>query len=89
MFAPAGTPKDVVAKINGETTGCWRRRTVRERISKEGADPVGSSPEQFDMRIRGEIEKWAKVVKAVGPGAAIARHAPAQTPPTAARSAPH
>ena len=68
MFAPAGTPKDIVAKINGETTKMLATQAVRERISKEGADPVGSSPEQFDKRIRGEVEKWSKVVKASGLG---------------------
>ena len=66
LFAPAGTPKDVIAKINGETTRLLANPEVRARIIKEGADPVGSSPEQFDKRIRGEVEKWNKVIKASG-----------------------
>ena len=66
MFAPAGTPKDIVAKINAETTKMLAEPAVRERINKEGADPVGSSPEQFDKRIRAEIAKWEKVAKAAG-----------------------
>lgn len=66
MFAPAGTPKDVIAKINGETTKLLATPDVRARIEKEGADPVGSSPEQFDKRIRNEVAKWAKVAKAAG-----------------------
>jgi len=66
MFAPAGTPKDVIAKINGETTRLLATPEVRARIIKEGADPVGSSPEQFDKRIRGEVEKWNRVIKASG-----------------------
>jgi len=66
MFAPANTPKDIIAKINGETTRLLATPEVRARIIKEGADPVGSSPEQFDKRIRGEVEKWAKVVNASG-----------------------
>jgi tripartite-type tricarboxylate transporter receptor subunit TctC len=41
---------------------------VRARIQKEGANPVGSTPEQFDKRIRNEVAKWAKVVKAAGLG---------------------
>ena len=41
---------------------------VRARIQKEGADPVGSTPEQFDKRIRNEVAKWEKVVKAAGLG---------------------
>jgi tripartite-type tricarboxylate transporter receptor subunit TctC len=68
MFAPAGTPKDIVARINGETSKMLAAEAVRERISKEGADPVGSSPEQWDKRFRGEIAKWEKVAKAAGLG---------------------
>jgi tripartite-type tricarboxylate transporter receptor subunit TctC len=66
MFAPAGTPKDIVAKINAETGRMLATAEVRERIAKEGADPVGSSPAQFGVRIRGEIDKWAKVLKSSG-----------------------
>lgn len=63
MFTPAGTPKDVVAKINSETTKMLAQPDVRERIAKEGADPVGSTPEEFSVRIKSEIEKWSRVIK--------------------------
>ena len=69
MFAPAGTPKSVIARINAETTKLIATPEVRARILKEGADPIGSSPEQFDNRIRAEVAKWEKVVKAAGLGA--------------------
>jgi tripartite-type tricarboxylate transporter receptor subunit TctC len=68
MFAPTGTPKDVIAKINAETTKLLATPEVRARIQKEGADPVASTPEQFDKRIRNEVAKWEKVVKAAGLG---------------------
>ena len=68
MFAPANTPTEVVAKINGETTRMLATPAVRARIIKEGSDPIGSSPDQFGRRIRNEVEKWAKVVKASGLG---------------------
>jgi tripartite-type tricarboxylate transporter receptor subunit TctC len=68
MFAPANTPKAVIAKVNAETTKLLATPEVRARIRKEGADPVASSPEQFDKRIRGENTKWAKVVAAAGLG---------------------
>jgi len=68
MFAPAGTPPDVIAKINGETSKMLASPEVRARIAKEGADPVASSPAEFDKRIRGEIAKWARVAKAAGLG---------------------
>ena len=66
MFAPAGTPKEVVGKINGEVVQMLKTPEVRARIAREGADPVGSTPEQFAERIKSEIEKWSKVAKAAG-----------------------
>jgi tripartite-type tricarboxylate transporter receptor subunit TctC len=70
LFAPGGTPADIVAKINGEVVRMLQTPDVQARISREGADPVGSSPAQFSARVKSEIEKWAKVVKAAGLGAA-------------------
>jgi tripartite-type tricarboxylate transporter receptor subunit TctC len=66
VFAPAGTPKDVVGKINGELVKMLNTPAVRERIAREGADPVGSTPEEFADRVKSEIEKWSKVAKAAG-----------------------
>jgi tripartite-type tricarboxylate transporter receptor subunit TctC len=66
VFAPAGTPKEVVAKINGELVRMLRTPEISRRISLEGADPVGSSPEQFAARVTSEIAKWSKVAKQAG-----------------------
>jgi tripartite-type tricarboxylate transporter receptor subunit TctC len=66
VFAPAGTPKHVVDKINGELVRMVSAPEVRARMSQEGADPVGSSPDQFAARVQSEIAKWAKVIKAAG-----------------------
>jgi len=66
VFAPAGTPKDVVAKINGELVRMLNLPEVRARISQEGADPVGSTPDAFAERVKHEIAKWSKVIKAAG-----------------------
>lgn len=65
-FAPAGTPKDVVAKINGELVRLVNAPEVRARMAREGADPVGSTPDAFAERIKSEIAKWTKVIKAAG-----------------------
>jgi tripartite-type tricarboxylate transporter receptor subunit TctC len=65
-FAPAGTPKDVVSKINGEIVRMLNTPEVRERMAKEGADPVGSTPEAFTKRLASEMAKWSKVVKETG-----------------------
>ena len=65
-FAPAGTPKDVVTKINGEIVRMLRMPEVRERMAREGADPVGSTPEEFAKRLASELVKWSKVVNDAG-----------------------
>ncbi len=66
VFAPAGTPKDVVAKINGELVRMLNVPEIRRRISQEGADPVGSTPDAFATRVKNEITKWTKVIKTSG-----------------------
>ena len=66
VFAPAGTPKDVVAKINGELVRMLKVPEVHRRISQEGADPVGSMPDAFANRVKNEITKWTKVIKTSG-----------------------
>jgi len=69
-LAPAGTPKDIIAKLNGEMVALLNEPEVRARIKHEGAEPVASSPVQFDRRIRTEVAKWTKVVKSAGLAAA-------------------
>jgi tripartite-type tricarboxylate transporter receptor subunit TctC len=63
LFAPAGTPKEVVAKINTEMLRALRDPVLRRRLATLGAEPVGSSPEQFASFIRSEYDKWGKVVR--------------------------
>jgi tripartite-type tricarboxylate transporter receptor subunit TctC len=70
MFAPAGTPKEVVNKIAGETIRMLRTPEISERIAREGSDPIGSTPEEFSSRFKSEISKWAKVTKEAGMQAA-------------------
>jgi tripartite-type tricarboxylate transporter receptor subunit TctC len=66
VFAPGGTPRDVVGKINGEVVRLLSVPEVRARISLEGADPVGSSPEAFTERVKSEIAKWTRVARSAG-----------------------
>jgi tripartite-type tricarboxylate transporter receptor subunit TctC len=66
VFAPAGTRKDIVSKINGELTRMVNTPDVRARMAQEGADPIGSSPEDFSARVASEMVKWSKVVKDAG-----------------------
>ena len=66
VFAPAGTPKDIVGKLNREIVAMLNTPDVHARITKEGAIPIGSSPEEFSARFRNEVDKWAKVVQSAG-----------------------
>ena len=66
MHAPAGTPKDIISKIHGVVTKSLRTPEMIERLSSQGAQAVGNTPEEFTEFLRVEIAKWAKVVKASG-----------------------
>jgi tripartite-type tricarboxylate transporter receptor subunit TctC len=66
VFAPAGTPKNVVAKIHRELARMLDEPEIRARISREGAEPVGSPPDAFAQRVKDEVAKWSKVIKAAG-----------------------
>jgi len=65
-FAPAGTPKAIVAKLSGEMIALLHEPAVRARIEREGADPIASSPEQFTARVASEVAKWTRVTKDAG-----------------------
>lgn len=66
IMAPAGTPKDVVARLNAEGRKILALPDVRERFDQQGAIASPGSPEEFGEFIRAEIAKWGKVVKASG-----------------------
>jgi len=66
VMAPAGTPKTVVTRLNGEILRALKIPEVKERLENVGFELVGSSPDECGTYIRNEIVKWAKVVKASG-----------------------
>jgi len=66
VVAPAATPKDIIAKLNGEMVRMLSSPDVKERISSLGAEVVSTTPEGMDQFNRAQIELWAKVVKASG-----------------------
>lgn len=63
LLAPAGTPKAIVAQLSAESARILKLPDVSKRISELGAEPVGSTPEEFAALIQSEIAKWAKVIK--------------------------
>jgi tripartite-type tricarboxylate transporter receptor subunit TctC len=62
----AGTPRDIVARLNGEITRVLQRPDVRESLVSRGSEPVGSTPEAFAAYIRDEFNRYGKVIRAAG-----------------------
>jgi tripartite-type tricarboxylate transporter receptor subunit TctC len=66
IMAPAGTPKEIVDKLNAAIGKVVARADVKEAWAKQGAVPMVMSPAEFDKYLRADIEKWARVVKLSG-----------------------
>ena len=66
VLAPAGTPASIITALNTAIVKAMHTSDLAERISREGADIIASSPAQFDAHIKAELVRWAKVVKAAG-----------------------
>ncbi|MGZ8157027.1 MAG: tripartite tricarboxylate transporter substrate binding protein [Burkholderiales bacterium] len=66
IFAPAGTPQPIVNRLNAEIVKVVKLPDTRERFLALGAEPVGSTAEQFGTFFRNEVAKWAKVVRESG-----------------------
>jgi len=66
VFAPAGTPDDVVAKLNTEINRILNLPDIRERLMQQGLDSLTGTPGQLAALVRSEIPKWAKVIKEAG-----------------------
>jgi len=66
ILAPAGTPKDVVAKLNAEINKALTTSDVRQRMLDAGIEPAGGTPQQFAAFIQSEMVKWGKVAKLAG-----------------------
>ena len=63
MLVPAGTPEEIVARLNAEATKALADPGVRGKLDAQGFDVVGSTPEEFLAFARAESEKWAKVIR--------------------------
>lgn len=66
MFAPAGTPNGVIAKLNAAIVEILQTPEMKQRLSDQGAEPVGNTSAQFAVYVKEEMAKWAKVVNASG-----------------------
>jgi len=66
IFAPAGTPRPIVERLNGEILKVLQTDEMRDRLKNLGMQPSSMTPEQFGVFQQKEVEKWAQVVKATG-----------------------
>ena len=66
MVAPAGVPKEIVRQLADDIAAIIKLPEVRDRITGDGAEPVGSTPEAFAAFLKKEMLKWSKVVKDSG-----------------------
>src|SRR5262245_29795453 len=63
VVAPAGTPRDIVTRLNAALVKALQDPEVKERYLRDGAETVGSTPEEFGALIASELKKWGKVIK--------------------------
>jgi tripartite-type tricarboxylate transporter receptor subunit TctC len=66
LLAPAGTPRDVLAKLNAEVNKALASADVREKLAAAGIEPAGGTPQAFADFIGSEMLRWGQVAKAAG-----------------------
>ena len=66
MLAPAGTPRDIITRLTSELRKIVQMKNVNDSLIAQGADPIGSTAEEFQARISADIDKWARTIKAAG-----------------------
>jgi len=66
MHAPAGTPREIVRRLNAELVAVLKDEDVVFRFKQLSTDPVGNSPEEFAAFVKTELEKYARIIKAAG-----------------------
>jgi tripartite-type tricarboxylate transporter receptor subunit TctC len=66
VLAPKETPQPIVERLNREIVKVLQQDEAAKRLEGEGAEVVGSSPQQFETHIKSEYEKWGKLIKQTG-----------------------
>jgi tripartite-type tricarboxylate transporter receptor subunit TctC len=64
LFAPAGTPPEIITRLHAEAVQALKTAEMKEKLANDGAEPVGSPPDELAARLKSEIEKWTKVARA-------------------------
>jgi tripartite-type tricarboxylate transporter receptor subunit TctC len=66
VLAPAGTPREIIGRLNGEIIRVLNSPDVKERFGKQGVEVRTSTPEQFSTFLRSEVDRWGKVIREAG-----------------------
>ena len=66
FFAPAGTPRSIINRLNHEIGKLGGMQEVKDRLALQGAEVMLSTPEELATRVRGDLAKWGKIVRASG-----------------------
>ena len=66
LFAPAGTPRSIINRLNHEIGKLGGMQEVKDRLALQGAEVMLSTPEELATRVRGDLAKWGKIVRASG-----------------------
>ena len=63
LFAPAGVPKEIVARINADVNRALQASEIRDKIVNTGGEPMGGGSDAFATFVRSEVGKWGKTIK--------------------------
>ena len=66
IVAPRGTPRSIVDKLNREIARIVGMPDMKERLTAQGFDPVGNTPDEFSRYLHAEVAKWTKVIQVTG-----------------------
>lgn len=66
LMAPAGTPRSVIDRLNSEMVAALRSPEIKAKLAAQGAEPLGSTPDEYAAYLKEELARWAEVVKATG-----------------------
>ena len=66
ILAPTGTPKDILVRLSAEIRKIVQAKNVADALIAQGADPIGGTAEEFQARIKSDIDKWTRTIKAAG-----------------------
>jgi tripartite-type tricarboxylate transporter receptor subunit TctC len=66
FFAPAGTPREIIAKLNREIVHILETPEIKQRLTRDGADVIAGTPQEFAAYLVAETKKWPQVIKQAG-----------------------